>query len=544
MKKILLFAFIVFVVNASAQTVTQKWVQFGADVGYKVKTDGSGNVYVAGTTNTSNANAYVAKYNSSGVNLWLASYDGPEGLRENLVDMKVDGSGNVYVTGWSYVGTNPGVIFTIKYNSSGARQWVARYGAMNARSIPDALVVDGSGNVYVVGIKGLNPLPNGTYYSDNYGLTLKYNSSGVLQWEQAVATRGSENTDVKVDVSGNVYVCGKFEGPSEVRNFKTYKYDASGVLQWQRDYARSGRVNDAWKIALDPGGNIFVTGTSIGPGSFSYTYDFMTVRYAPDGTASPGNIYINVGEGGIEYRAKMFLASDASGNIFVGGTQTVNATPRHNNYILIKYSYLGPREWVASYNSSGSAEDRANDMALDNTGNIYLTGYSAGSYATVKYNTNAALAWAVRYSSPQGYVQQAIGIAIYSSSSPVGGVKLPVVYVVGSTGLSGLPTALVKYEQTSGVGSVLDDVPAMYDLSAYPNPFRGATTVRYSLPKAGDVNLVMRDVAGRVIRVLERSKQSMGTYSVDVGGQMLPKGMYYVQMTANSFKKTVAVVVQ
>ncbi len=64
----------------------------------------------------------------------------------------MDGSGNVYVTGFSMAVEHQNDYATIKYNSSGVQQWVARYnGPGNLSDKAISLAVDGSGNVYVTG---------------------------------------------------------------------------------------------------------------------------------------------------------------------------------------------------------------------------------------------------------------------------------------------------------------------------------------------------------------------------------------------------------
>src|SRR5205809_245073 len=94
------------------------------------------------------------KDNSSGEEQWLSRY-GPGSLPSNgeanngdfATAIAVDKSGNVYVTGYSgddYV--------TIKYNSAGEQQWVARYDEPgHALDAAYAIAVDASDNVYVTG---------------------------------------------------------------------------------------------------------------------------------------------------------------------------------------------------------------------------------------------------------------------------------------------------------------------------------------------------------------------------------------------------------
>jgi Beta-propeller repeat len=163
------------------------------------------------------------KYNSAGQQQWVVRYNGPGNSDDYASALALDGSGNVYVTGNSWGVVSYRDYATVKYNSTGQEQWVARYdGPGSYDDGAHAIAVDGSGNVYVTGGSfGSN--------SDNDYATVKYNSAGQEQW---VARHTSEgyNSDlgnaIAVDSSGNVYVTGKIAVPNQGQNsdYATVKY--------------------------------------------------------------------------------------------------------------------------------------------------------------------------------------------------------------------------------------------------------------------------------------------------------------------------------
>jgi flagellar hook capping protein FlgD len=87
---------------------------------------------------------------------------------------------------------------------------------------------------------------------------------------------------------------------------------------------------------------------------------------------------------------------------------------------------------------------------------------------------------------------------------------------------------------TSGVGG---PVSALRLAPAAPNPFRARTTLRWSLPTAGDVRLRVHDVAGRVIRTLQNGRLAAGEHSAvwdqrDDAGHRVAPGLYFVRFEA------------
>ena len=104
------------------------------------------------------------KYNSAGEEQWVARYNGPGNGNDRANAIAVDASGNVYVTGES-LGQGTGIDYaTIKYNSAGQQQWVARYnGPANSDDDATAIAIDGSGNVYVTGTSSIDAGSNFDY---------------------------------------------------------------------------------------------------------------------------------------------------------------------------------------------------------------------------------------------------------------------------------------------------------------------------------------------------------------------------------------------
>ena len=154
----------------------------------------------------------------------VARYNGPGNAGDTAWAVAVDASGNVYVTGAS-VGSGTGKDYaTIKYNSSGIQQWVARYnGPGNSDDVATAIAVDGSGNVYVTGYS------TGSSSGFDYA-TIKYNSSGTQQWVDRYNGPGNGNDEIvspgaiAIDGSGNAYVTGESTNLNGDYDYATIKY--------------------------------------------------------------------------------------------------------------------------------------------------------------------------------------------------------------------------------------------------------------------------------------------------------------------------------
>ena len=381
-----------------------------------IAVDGSGNVYVSGTSVGSGTWDYATiKYNTTGQQEWIARYNGPDNHNDFANAMTIDGSGNVYVTGSSENHCGSADFATVKYNSAGQEVWVGRHdGGTGA-----AIAVDSSRNVYVTG-------------GDAQGwATIKYNSSGAEEWV-AHYTSGTPAA-IAVDKAGNVYVTGVSDN-----DYATIKYDASGQQQWAAQYNGPGNgTDDATGIALDNSGNVYVTGYSLGVGGFNAD-DYATIKYDASGQQQWVARYDGP-NGGDHARA---IAVDELGNVYVTGD---SEGPGVSTYATVKYNSDGQQQWVTNY-AGPSNVGFAVAIALDGVGNVYVTGSSLDSggiytdYATIKYDSAGQEQWVMRYDGPGSGGDFAHALAVDGSGN---------VYVTGTSDDINLNEdyATVKYGQ-------------------------------------------------------------------------------------------------
>jgi hypothetical protein len=375
---------------------------------------------------------------------WVRRYNGPGNNEDVAEAMAIDDSGNVYVTGRSWgSGTLPDYA-TIEYDSKGNLSWVQRYdGPANDFDRATAIALDSSGNVYVAGYSR----GNGT---DLDYATVKYGPNGNELWVRRY--NGSGNAEdvalaIAVDGSNNIYVAGQSEGSATDWDYATIKYDSLGNELWVQRY--NGPENSADKaaaLALDGSGNVYVTGSTIqsGPG---YYCDMATIKYAPDGTLLWEKRYN--GPGNFSDWATA-IAVDDSGNVYVTGDSYGDGTDL--DFATIKYCPDGDTAWIRRYNGPGNETDWPYAMAVDGSSNIYVSGMSMGNgthmdYATIKYYPNGDTAWVRRYNGPGNLLDRVYAIAVDDSSNA---------YVTGSSWSgwrvgTGNDYATIKYDASGNV---------------------------------------------------------------------------------------------
>jgi uncharacterized delta-60 repeat protein len=534
MKNYLFFIIILFNSALTLSQVTTVWEKRfngpgnGYDEATSIAIDNSGNIYIAGasTGNGTGKDFALVKYNSSGDLLWSAIYNGIGNGNDDAYLVKTDLNGNVYISGAS-TGSSTGLDYAVvKFNSSGTQQWVYRY--------------NGPGNA-TDEVYSLQADQNGNVYLTGYSnggatgddiCTIKLNSDGMMQWVKRY--NGTANNDdygnsIQIDNSGNCYVTGASTQTGNDLDYITFKIDAAGNQVWSKTY--NGPVNRAdfpSSNAIDAAGNIYVTGYSYGS---TNDPDYYTIKYNNSGVQQWAKRY----EGPDGWDEAWNIILDPSGNVYVTGNSAGVGTG--DDYCTIKYNNTGTEQWVARYTGTGASNDYCNWVAPDANGNVYVTGIvgdGAGNpqnIVTIGYNSAGVQQWVQTYNGSGNEFDSGNALTVDNQGN---------VYVTGgSDNPSNTDFITIRYSSTIGIQQLNNEIPVKFELMQnYPNPFNPSTKIRFALPVRSQVNLSVFDITGKKVSELVNGNLNAGIFETSFDASQLSSGTYFYSLTSGSNVKT------
>jgi hypothetical protein len=539
------------------------------DYANAIAVDDLGYVYVTGeskqdTTSSSNYDYCTIKYYPNGDTAWVRRYNGSRSVYDWTNAIAIDDSGNVYVTGWNIGSGTESDYVTIKYYPNGDTAWVRSYnGPGSDRDEAYAIAVDDSGYVYVTGFSV------GTGTSSDYA-TVKYYPNGDTAWVRRYngpGNRQDEALAIAVDGSNNVYVTGQSYDSATYTDYATIKYYSNGDTAWVRRYNGPGNSwEEARAIAVDDYSCIYVTGSSYGSGTFR---DYATIKYYPNGDTAWVRRYNGPGNG---WDMPYAIAVDDSNNVYVTGFVWISATDY--DHATVKYYPNGDTSWVTRYNGPGNSYDYSEAIAIDDSGNVYVTGGSPGSgtnydYVTIKYvqgfsnvsiidfafipevdtiSLGDSIRWTNNGAMPHTSTSDAKSLWDSGTLDPgesftfqfntVGSYPYHCEFHPSMTGTIVVLSTDVK-DETEG-----REKPSEFALSQnYPNPFNQSTKIEFTLAHSGFASLNIYDILGRKVRTLISEHLSSGYKSVlwdgkNDSGKEVASGIYFYQLRIGDFSAT------
>ncbi len=403
---------LVFLIVVQSKSQDLEWAKSigssGEDVPSSIILDATGNVYIAGrfsgtvdfdpnasTTNLTSAGSvdgFFAKYTSEGNLVWAKNIGGIG--NDDIREIEVDASGNIYVSGrfgstadfdpdagvFNLTSAGGNDVFFAKYTSNGSLIWAKSIGSTGDDRVRGS-ILDASGNLYISGhfngTVDFDPDAGTTNLTSAGGADTffaKYASDGSLIWAKGVGgTSNDESYSITLDNSGNIYIAGEFSGTADfdpdagTTNIISAggtdaffaKYDNNGALLWAKNVG--GISNDrANSIAVNTSGVVYLTGYFIGTAdlnpdagttnlSSAGGQDIFFAKYATDGSL----IWAN-GIGGTDNDRGVSIALDNSGDLYITGSfqLTVDFDPSSATTNLI--SNGAPDVFFAKYRSNGT----------------------------------------------------------------------------------------------------------------------------------------------------------------------------------------------
>jgi len=356
----------------------------GDDRGQEIAVDSSGNAYLAGFTESSNfpavvgpdtsynggRDAFVAKVNASGTGLVYLGFLGGSGYDRGL-GIALDSSGNAYVTGSTESSNFPAVVGPDTSYNGGRDAFVAKVSASGTALIYSGflggsgfdwgsnIAVDSSGNAYVTGGTESSNFPavvgpDTSFNGNEDAFVAKVSASGTaLVYSGFLGGSGQDvGAGIAVDSSGNAYVAGE-----------TYSSNFPAVVG--PDTSFNGG-EDAFVAKVNPSGTGLIYSGFLGGAGVDWGGD-ITVD-------SSGNAYVTGGTKSSNFPA--VVGPDTSYN---GGEDAFVAKVSASGTALIYSGFLG-----------GAGEDWGNEIAVDSSGNAYVTGgtYSSNFPAIVGPDTS------------------------------------------------------------------------------------------------------------------------------------------------------------
>ncbi len=368
-----------------------------------------GTVTFGTTTLTTNGgyDIFIAKLDTNGNYLWVQQSSGTGSEYGYGID--IDSSGNSYITGYftgnAIFGSNifnsggSNDIFIAKLDSVGNYLWAQQAGGTSDNKSV-GIATDGSGNSYITGY---------SYGNASFGSTTLINSgvcdifiakldtNGNYLWaKKAGGTSYDNGYGIATDISGNSYVTGSFEGTATFGSITLTSsggsdifiasLDTSGNYLWAQKAGVSSNES-GYGIATDGSGNSYVTGCFAGTATFGSSTltssggsDIFIAKLDP-----VGNYLWARRGGGIGDDNGYGIATDVNDNCYVTGyfqgiatfgSRTLTSSG-NSEIFIIKLDSVG--NYLGAKKAGGTSAEQGNGIAADSSGNSYVTGYFNGT---------------------------------------------------------------------------------------------------------------------------------------------------------------------
>ena len=407
-------------------------------------------------------------------------------------------AGKLVVTGNILNSNGDTDVMTIMYDTNGDTLWMSTFnGSANGDDYGVELKVDAGGNVYVAAaVKNT---------STGYDMgVLKYNSSGSLTWSYSWNGAGNGDdipTMITIDAIGAIssYVVGLSEASNGLSDYGMIKVSNTGSLTWSQYYDYNNLHDGATGIS---GGGPFTINVAGVSAATLGDWDIATVTLSKSTGSISATNRTNVT--GATMEEAFAMTTDSLNNVYITGY----ALSGDKNIQTIKLDSNLALVWIVNF--EGDYDDVGRDIAVDDAGNVYVTGYTelqngGTNFITIKYNSSGTEQW-VRQLGNAG--EEEIAIAEKMAVTPNGDI-----YLTGTSTINNQSKMMfVKYDDQGSLKLASEYESDTVDYEAYDINLSGDDVYITGLEKTIDttrLTVLKYAVSERIIQpVLENSIES------------------------------------
>ncbi|MFW9894572.1 MAG: hypothetical protein ACFFD7_02070 [Candidatus Thorarchaeota archaeon] len=326
------------------------------DRGDGIAIDSNDELYIVGSTQSFGAGSSdicLIKFDNDGNLIWNKTWGNTE--NNGGIDLSVDSNDNIYVSGWTYSGTN--MMLLLKYNSTGHLQW-AKTSSIGSWGM-DVATDSNTGDIYLLG-------------DDNNNIYLiKYNSTGDEQWSRTWNSGSQDGArGLALDSYGSIYITGYTQKPLKGDDILLIKYDPSGNEIWNRTWGEilSDRGQNLY---VDSSDDIYLTGFFEDPDGIK-SFDMCILKYN-----NTGDLQWDVSWGGNLTDYGFGIILDNLDNIYVSGI-TQSFEDIEGDQFLLKIGNLNPKPFTLT--ADADIPDLDGSFNLTWTDSLGANNYSLYSY--------------------------------------------------------------------------------------------------------------------------------------------------------------------
>ncbi len=598
------------------------------------------------------SDCFIAKLNKNATEIIFSTFFGGSNT-ESAYDIKVDNSGFIYIVGNTSSTDFPvknafqkenaggimGDVFILKLSPSGDEIIFSTYFGGSDSEQAEGIVLDKNENIIIAGGTSSKNLPiknafqstigGGYFPRDAFVSKFTKNCTALIfsTYLGGSSTSGDQARDIAIDNNDNIYITGyttasdfpvvnayqsEFAGGFFNGDAFISKFNPNGVPIFSTFFGGTNE-DEGKSIVVDENQNIYLTGTThsadfpIKNEIWGRTGLFDADVFISKFKASGNELFFSTYLGGSDTDEGMDLTFDKEKNIYVTGYTgspnfvSINGAfpynagsypPYKEDAFITKIKNDGSEFEFSSF-FGGSRDDIGNSIALDNSGNMYLAGYtksrndfpiknalysSPGGSITdslpdafitkftagelspplnLKASVNGNevnLSWDLPalgnflsfniYRSPESPVTVSDDNLIYNTDDNnfsdniimTGKFYHYVVTAVYNDGES-LPSNEITINVT---GLIYDEsLPKEFTLyQNFPNPFNGSTKIIFAVPENAYVKLKILNILGELIQVLVDENKPAGFYEIRIDLERLNSGVYFYRLESSKYTQT------